>query len=91
MLIRYLLKPLFIATLIRFEAASKYQAFGKELNSHCKKDFTVRLPIRMLDDGNPLADKDGRFSDEGFVSDWQYMKDYVSRLPYADRITSVAI
>lgn len=82
---------LFIATLVRFESATKYQAFGRELNSHYKKDFAVRLPIQMLDNGNPLMDKDKKLSDEGFVPDWQYMKDYVSRLPYADRITSVAI
>lgn len=35
----------FIATIIRNEAKTKYFAFGRELNSHFKTDFTITLPI----------------------------------------------
>ena len=37
---------LFIATLIRNECKIKYQAFGRELNAHFRKDFTIKLPIK---------------------------------------------
>lgn len=36
---------LFITSLIRYEARSKYCAFGRELNVHINRDFSVRLPV----------------------------------------------
>ena len=42
---------LFISSLIRREAGYKYQAFGRELNSHINRDFTVDLPVQL--DGTP--------------------------------------
>lgn len=41
----------FIATMIRNEAKIKYFAFGRELNSHYKTDFTIVLPVNT--EGNP--------------------------------------
>ena len=41
----------FIATMIRNEAKTKYFAFGRELNSHYKTDFTIVLPVNT--EGNP--------------------------------------
>lgn len=41
----------FIATIIRNEAKTKYFAFGRELNSHFKTDFTITLPINS--EGEP--------------------------------------
>ncbi len=35
---------LFISHLIRFESASNYKAFARELNSHIKTDFVIKLP-----------------------------------------------
>lgn len=81
---------LFIATLVRFEAATKYQAFGRELNAHYKKDFTIRLPIRTLDGREPVMDESREYSDDGYVPDWEYMDGYVNHLPFADRIPSLA-
>lgn len=42
---------LFITRMMTFECQTKYQAFGRELNSHLKTDLTVSLPIS--EDGNP--------------------------------------
>ena len=76
---------LFIATLVRFESDTKYQAFGRELNAHYKKDFTVRLPVQKTADGSPRMDEKREYSDEGYMPDWEYMRDYIKHLPYADR------
>lgn len=35
---------LFIAHLIRFESKNNYMAFARELNSHIKTDFVIKLP-----------------------------------------------
>lgn len=77
---------LFITTLIRKESRTLYQAFGRELNTHYKTDFTVKLPIQKDDSGNPIVDATKMFSDEGYIPDWEWMEKYMKSLPYGDRI-----
>lgn len=36
---------IFISTLVRYECQFKYYAFGRELNTHINKDFTIDLPV----------------------------------------------
>lgn len=76
---------LFIATLIRNECKIKYQAFGRELNAHFRKDFTIKLPVKHNADGIIFDDKH-EFSDEGYIPDWDWMDNYMKSLPYGDRI-----
>ena len=76
---------LFIATLIRNECKIKYQAFGRELNSHFRKDFTIKLPIKM-DKTNIVYDENKFYSDEGYIPDWEFMDNFIKNLPYGDRI-----
>ncbi len=76
---------LFIATLIRNECKIKYQAFGRELNSHFRKDFTIKLPIKM-DKTNIVYDENKFYSDEGYIPDWEWMDNFIKSLPYGDRI-----
>ena len=76
---------LFIATLIRNECKIKYQAFGRELNSHFRKDFTIKLPVKMNSSGI-IYDENKLYSDEGFIPDWEWMDGYIKEFPYADKI-----
>jgi len=76
---------LFIATLIRNECKIKYQAFGRELNAHFRKDFTIKLPIKR-DINGIILDETHQFSDEGYIPDWEWMENYMKSLPYSDRI-----
>lgn len=76
---------LFIATLIRNECRIKYQAFGRELNAHFKKDFTLKLPVKC-DINGFVIDEIHEFSDEGYIPDWEWMETYIKSLPYSDRI-----
>lgn len=76
---------LFIATLIRNECKIKYQAFGRELNSHFRKDFTVKLPVKY-EGKNIKIDESYEFSDDGYIPDWEWMENYIKSLPYSDRI-----
>lgn len=76
---------LFISTLIRNKCKIKYQAFGRELNSHFRKDFTLKLPVLM--NGNDYVfDKNKKYSDKGYIPDWKFMENYIKSLPYGDRI-----
>lgn len=76
---------LFIATLIRNECKIKYQAFGRELNAHIKKDFILKLPV-LYNNKEIVRDNTYTFSDEGYIPDWQWMENYIKSLPYSDRI-----
>lgn len=76
---------LFIATLIRNECKIKYQAFGRELNAHIRKDFTIKLPV-MHDEHGFIYDNTHEYSDEGYIPDWKWMENYIKSLPYSDRI-----
>ena len=41
----------FISGLVRYESSVKYYAFGRELNTHIRTDFEVKLPVDKK--GNP--------------------------------------
>jgi len=76
---------LFISTLIRNECKIKYHAFGRELNAHFRKDFTIKLPVKQ--DANGIVyDETHEFSNDGYVPDWDWMDSYMKSLPYSDRI-----
>lgn len=71
---------LFISGLVRFEAKVKYYAFGRELNTHLKTDFDVKLPVQHNSDGTPVIDDSYRYSDDGYIPDWAFMENYVKSL-----------
>ncbi len=76
---------LFIAAIIRNECKIKYMAFGRELNAHFRKDFTLKLPV-MHENGEYILDDTQEYSDKGFIPDWYWMEKYMKSLPYSDRI-----
>ena len=77
---------LFISCLIMNESKYKYFPFGRELNTHIKTDFGFTLPIQHNSDGTPYIDPECKYSEEGYVPDWQFMEDYIRSLPYGDRL-----
>ena len=76
---------LFISSLVRNECKIKYLAFGRELNSHFRKDFTIKLPILKNEKGIVLDDLKA-YSEEGYIPDWKYMENFMKSLPYGDRL-----
>ena len=76
---------IFIACLVKNESRYKYFPFGRELNTHIRTDFGFTLPV--LHNGNePIIDNTHKYHPKGYIPDWQYMEDYIKRLPYGDRI-----
>lgn len=77
---------LFIATLIRNECKLKFQAFGRELNSHIRKDFKIKLPVLFKED-SVVIDPLNTFSDEGYIPDWATIENYMKSLSFSDEIS----
>ena len=75
---------LFIVTLLNNE---QYRySYGRAFLMDRVKETVLKLPICRNNDGLPIIDEAKRFSDEGYIPDWQFMEDYIKSLPYGDRI-----
>jgi hypothetical protein len=75
---------LFIQTIlssIRF----KY-AYGRKVTREKYLNEIIKLPIVYKANGKPYKDKTHRFSEKGYVPDWEFMKTYIESLPYDDRL-----
>lgn len=70
----------FISGLVCFECKTKYYAFGRELNTHIRRDFDIKLPVKHNQDGSFFIDVNHTYSEEGYVPDWQFMEDYMKSL-----------
>ena len=54
-------------------------SFGRKWKTHLK-ETKVNLPVKHNSDGTIFIDKTHKYSDEGFVPDWQFMEDYIKSL-----------
>lgn len=66
-----LLVNIFISQLIRFESEKRYFAFGRELNSHLKNDFAIKLPT-----------KDNKTDDGKIEPNWSLIENEMKKLHY---------
>lgn len=71
---------LFLARLIMYECKYKYVPFGRELNVHIRNDFSLWLPAVRDNNNEPVIDEEKKYSDEGYIPDWQFMEDYINSL-----------
>lgn len=67
----------FLATIYSLERP-KY-SFGRKWKTKLA-GTVVNLPIQHDNDGTPFIDETKKFSDEGYVPDWQFMEDYIKSL-----------
>lgn len=75
---------LFIATIM---SANKYKyAFGRKAFQNKFIDNIIKLPIQRDVFGNPVIDPDKKYSDKGYIPDWDFMERYIDSLPYSDKI-----
>ena len=78
------LSYLFIATILNKEDY-KYSYGRARIKSKLQEEI-IKLPIEHNVDGTPFYDESKKYSDDGYVPDWQFMEDYIKSLPYGDRI-----
>lgn len=67
----------FLATVYSQERP-KY-SFGRKWKTHLR-ETEVKLPIQHNSDGSTRFDISHRYSDEGYIPDWQFMEDYIKSL-----------
>lgn len=69
---------LFLATILNADAY-KY-SYGRALYSGMVSTITLRLPIQHNIAGQPVIDPDRKYSDDGYVPDWDFMEQYMKSL-----------
>lgn len=73
---------MFVSALIKYESKVKYYAFGRELNSHINRDFSLMLPVKRNVKGMAIIDKKREYSSLGLIPDWDYMDSYIHSLNF---------
>lgn len=76
---------LFITSVIKQE---KYRfSYGRKwtVESSMKKSV-IKLPVKHNTDRTLFIDNTHKYSEEGYVPDWEFMEEYIKSLPYGDRI-----
>lgn len=77
-------KALFIATIIKQEQY-KY-SYGRAVYSTVASNMDIILPIKENSDGSPYIDITKKYSESGYIPDWEYMENFIKSLPYGDMI-----
>lgn len=70
---------LFIATIINFSENYKWN-YGRQCRIGDSKKIKIRLPIIVDKNKYPKIDSDKIFSEEGYIPDWEYMKNFMEKL-----------
>lgn len=69
---------LFMVAVIRQE---KYKfSYGRKWTLDNMNKTRINLPIQHNTDGTPFIDADKKYSDDGYIPDWQFMEDYIKSL-----------
>lgn len=76
---------LFICTIINGERFK--WSYGRKLHDLNKsKAITIKLPVQRDASENPVIDPEKKYSDKGYIPDWDFMERYIDSLPYSDKI-----
>lgn len=74
---------LFIVTILDKE---KFKfSYGRKYRAHIN-DIRIKLPVKYNRDDTIHIDHTHKYSEEGYVPDWDFMENYMKSLPYGDRI-----
>lgn len=76
---------LFITHIINFSENYKW-SYGRQCRQGDTSKIVIKLPIKHDENGHPLIDVKKEFSSEGYVPDWEYMENFIKKLPYGDRL-----
>lgn len=69
---------LFISTLIMKD---RYRwGYGRKWRPTRMEHSTIKLPVLTDTSGNPVLDSTCKFSDDGYIPDWEYMENYIKSL-----------
>lgn len=75
---------LFIVAILNKEQY-KY-SYGRAFLMDRIKDTIIRLPVKKNADGKAIIDNTHKYSENGYIPDWEFMENYIKAMPYGDRL-----
>lgn len=69
---------LFICTIIKI-SAKKFD-YNDALTGDNLENLIIKLPVLHNDDGSVYIDEEKKYSDDGYVPDWEYMGEYMETI-----------
>lgn len=75
----------FLQTLL---TANRFKyAYGRKVTESKYMSDVVKLPIVTNEDGTPCIDVSKKYSEDGYVPDWQWMENYIKSLHHKPLVT----
>ncbi len=75
---------LFLQTIL---TANRFKyTYGRKVTEDKYLNDTIKLPVKYNSNQTPFYDSSHRYSDAGYVPDWDFMEKYIKSLPYGDRL-----
>ena len=75
---------LFLQTIL---TANRFKyTYGRKVTADKYLNDIINLPIKYNPNHTPFYDSSHRYSDAGYVPDWDFMEKYMKSLPYGDRL-----
>ena len=60
-------------------------SFGRKYKTNLPK-AKILLPVKKAPDGTPVISKICKYSQDGYIPDFEWMENFIKQLPYSDRI-----
>ena len=75
---------MFLCTILRQEKF-KY-SYGRKPKNDKVFNTIIKLPICKDENNEPIIDTTHKYSEQGYVPDFELMEEYIKHLSYGDRI-----
>lgn len=62
--------------------------YGRKVTEDKYMNDYIKLPIQYNTDGTIFIDNDKKYSDEGYIPDWEFMENYIKSLHYKPMTTN---
>ncbi|MGP4965406.1 restriction endonuclease subunit S [Psychrobacter celer] len=76
---------LFITTVINFNENFRWN-YGRQCRVNNTKKIKIKLPVALDDNGKYLYDDSYKFSENGYIPDFNYMENYIKQLPFGEHL-----
>ncbi len=61
-------------------------SYGRKVTEDKYLNEIIKLPIQRDKSHKPIIDETKKYSDKGYIPDWNFMESYINSLPYGDKI-----
>lgn len=72
-------QALFLVAILMFHNKGLFN-YGRKMRRDIISNTEIKLPVLENSNGTPVIDESKKYSDDGFIPNWQFMDDYIKSL-----------